>query len=101
MKVSKTVNQAQGPRSGNAGTASKRDEFIAMRSNDSSRQAAADLVMSRLESRNPAPFIDNKVEPLVPNSGPKRNPTAGGTLYNKSKPRPAPRPGKSAARIAK
>ena len=101
MKQSKSVNAAQGPRSGNAGTATKRDEFIAMRSNDSSRQAAADLVMSRLESRNPVPFIDPKVEPLVPNSGPKRNPTAGGTEYNKTKPRPAPRPGRSAARIAK
>ena len=101
MKQSKSVNAAQGPRSGNAGTATKRDEFIAMRSNDSSRQAAADLVMSRLESRNPVPFIDPKVEPLNANSGPKRNPTAGGTEYNKTKPRPAPRPGKAAARIAR
>ena len=95
------INQPQGPRMGNAGTVSKRDEFIAMRSNDSSRQAAADQVMAALEARNPGCFYDKKVEPLVANSGPKRNPTAGMTEYNKSKPRPAPRPGRSAARIAK
>jgi hypothetical protein len=100
MKQSRSVNQPQGPRTGNAGTAEKRDEFIRMKSGGE-RQAAADSVMAALEARNPGFFYDPKVEPLAANTGPKRNPTAGGTHYNQKKATPAPRPAKSAARIAK
>jgi len=100
MKQSKSVNQAQGPRIGNAGSTEKRDEFIKMRSSGE-RQAAADQVMAALTARDPGYFYDAKVEPLAANTGPKRNPTAGGTHYNQKKAAPAPRPGRSAARIAK
>jgi hypothetical protein len=100
MKQTKSINQPQGPRTGNAGTESKRDAFIKMRSTGE-KQELADMVMDKLAARNPVPYIDNKVEPIAANVGPKRNPTAGGTHYNQKKPAPAPRPGRSAARIAK
>lgn len=89
----KTVNQSQGPRTGNAGTAAKRDEFIKMKSTGV-KQDMADLVMAKLEARNPGFYYDPKVESLMANSGPKRNPTAGGTQYNVTKRAPKPRPSK-------
>lgn len=100
MKQSKSINQPQGPKVGNAGDAAKRDEFLRMRSSGV-RQELADMVMDKLAARDPRDYIDERVEPLVPNSGPKRNPTAGMTEYNKRKPAPAARPSRSAARIAR
>ena len=42
----------------------------------------ADVVMAALERRDPKDYIDPRVEPLHADTGPKRNPTAGGTKYN-------------------
>ena len=92
------VNQAQGPRSGNAGTPAKRDRFIAMKSTGT-KTALADEVMAALEARNPGGYRDPRVEPLDADRGPKRNPTAGMTLYNQTTRAPRPRPGPGAARI--
>lgn len=77
----KTINQAQGPRTGNSGTMSKRDAFIREKTTGW-REAQCDFVMSKLEARDPKDFIDPRVEPLDANRGPKSNPTAGGTKYN-------------------
>ena len=42
------------------------------------------MVMKALEARNPGFFYDPKVEGLHADTGPKRNPTAGGTEYNRT-----------------
>ena len=79
---SKTVNQKQGPRVGNGfeqGT--KRADFIKEKTSGF-RTALADVVMNALTARSPNDFVDPKVEGLHSNTGPKRNPTAGGTEYN-------------------
>ena len=95
---SRNPNVSQGPRSGNAGTPAKRDRFIEMKSTGT-KTALADEVMSALEARNPGGYRDPRVEPLDADRGPKRNPTAGMTLYNKTTRAPRPRPGPGAARI--
>ena len=83
------VNQAQGPRTGNAGSASKRSSFLKEKEGSGNeRSRLADFVMSALEKRDPRDFIDAKTEPLDANRGPKSNPTAGGTEYNVRKPQP-------------
>ena len=85
----KSVNQSQGPRSGNAGNQAKRNKFIAEKTSGW-REEMADMVMSKLEARAPMDYVDPRVEPLDANRGPKSNPTAGGTKYNVK----AKRPGK-------
>ena len=85
----KSVNQAQGPRSGNAGNTAKRDAFLKEKTGGF-REELADFVMSALEKRDPKGLIDPRVEPLDADRGPKANPTAGGTRYNVR----AKRPGK-------
>ena len=88
-KQTSNVNQKQGPRTGNAGSASKRTSFLKEKEGANTERAAlADFVMSALEKRNPRDYIDAKVEPLSADRGPKRNPTAGGTEYNVRKPQP-------------
>ena len=81
---SKSINQAQGPRAGNTGTPAKRAEFSAAKSKTSSeRSRLADFVMDALAGRGAGMQgkIDPTVEGISSNTGPKRNPTAGGTHY--------------------
>jgi hypothetical protein len=77
-----SVNQKQGPRTGNAGNAEKRSKFMAEKSNQGSeKQALANSVLAALEQRGirAKPSIDPAVENLKPNVGPKVNPTANGS----------------------
>jgi hypothetical protein len=81
----KAINQKQGPRTGNAGTPSKRDDFKSMKSDRSSEKSKlADFVMSALETRGNGmkPSINPAVENLSSNSakttGIKKNVTADG-----------------------
>jgi len=80
----KPINQKRGPTTGNKGTVSKRDEFMAMKSTSGSEKSAlADMVTSALETRGRGmkPFIDPAVEGLHANTnvGPKKNSTADGS----------------------
>ena len=84
----KKINQSQGPRSGNKNLdKSKRDSFIREKSSGF-REELANTVMRALEARNPDDKVDPRVEGLHSNTGPKSNPTAGGTEYNVRKPAP-------------
>jgi hypothetical protein len=78
------INQPQGPRTGNTGTPSKRAEFMSAKSKTSSeRSRLAAFVMDALAGRGAGMQgkIDPTVEGISSNTGPKRNPTAGGTHY--------------------
>ena len=80
----KAINQKRGPTTGNAGTMSKRDDFMAAKSTSGSEKSAlADMVISALETRGRGmkPFIDPTVEGLHANTnvGPKKNSTADGS----------------------
>ena len=82
-------NQKQGPRTGNAGSASKRSSFLKEKEGSGNeRSRLADFVMSALEKRDPRDYVDARTEPLDANRGPKSNPTAGGTKYNVKSARP-------------
>jgi len=77
-----SVNQKQGPRTGNQGSPEKRSAFMSAKSNSGSeKQALANSVLAALELRGikAKPFIDPAVENLKPNVGPKVNPTANGS----------------------
>jgi hypothetical protein len=89
----KNVNQKQGPRTGNTGDSAKRTTFIKEKSGEW-REAIANRIMTALEGRGTGmkPYIDPAVEGLHADTGPKRNPTAGGTKYNVRTKAPAPRP---------
>lgn len=81
---SKNINQKQGPRTGNTGTPAKSATFRAEKSSTGSeRSKIADFIMSALTGRGVGMQgkIDPTVEGLSSNTGPKRNPTAGGTKY--------------------
>ena len=74
------VNQAQGPRSGNAGNVSKQKAFLAEKSDRTSYfQGLADMVMDRLSMRGEVhkSYISPALEPLSPNTRVKRGPTKG------------------------
>jgi hypothetical protein len=80
----KAINQKRGPTTGNAGTMSKRDDFMATKSTSGSEKSAlADMVISALETRGRGmkPFILPAVEGLHANTnvGPKKNSTADGS----------------------
>jgi hypothetical protein len=80
----KAINQKRGPTMGNAGTTSKRDEFMKLKSTSGSEKSAlADMVISALETRGNGmkPFILPAVEGLHANTnvGPKKNSTADGS----------------------
>ena len=80
----KPINQAQGPKTGNAGTASKRSKFMSEKaSTGTEKSAIADMITAALEGRGAGMQgkIDKTVEGLHSDTGPKRNPTAGGTHY--------------------
>lgn len=81
---SKTINQSQGPRTGNAGSPAKRATFVKEKaSTGNEKSAIADMIMGALEGRGAGMQgkIDKTVEGLHADTGPKRNPTAGGTHY--------------------
>ena len=79
------VNQAQGPRSGNAGTVSKQKSFLAEKSDRSSYfRQLADMVTGALESRGqamkpnqPATEDPRALAQVSPNTRVKRGPTRG------------------------
>ena len=76
----KPVNQSQGPRTGNAGTASKQKSFIAEKSDRSSYfQDLANMVMDKLSVRGEAhkPHTSPALEPISSNTQVKRGPTRG------------------------
>jgi hypothetical protein len=78
------VDAAQGPRTGNAGSPAKRAIFVKEKaSSNNEKSALADFVMDALAGRGAGmkPYIDPTVEGISSNTGPKRNPTAGGTHY--------------------
>lgn len=80
----KPINQSQGPRSGNAGNAAKRAKFMSEKaSTGSEKSAIADMITAALEGRGAGMQgkVDKTVEGLHSDTGPKRNPTAGGTHY--------------------
>ena len=79
-----SVDQSQGPRNGNAGSPAKRATFVKEKaSSGTEKSALANMVMDALAGRGAGmkPHIDPTVEGLHSNTGPKRNPTAGGTHY--------------------
>ena len=76
------INQKQGPRMGNGlDNGTKRSSFIKEKASGW-RQDNANMIMRALEARDPKDFVDPKLEGLHSDTGPKRNPTAGGTKYN-------------------
>ena len=78
------VDQAQGPRTGNVGSPGKRATFVKEKaSTGNEKSALANMVMDALAGRGAGmkPYIDPTVEGLHTDTGPKRNPTAGGTHY--------------------
>ena len=81
----KPINQGRGPTTGNQSVGSKRSEFLAAKQGGE-KVELANMIMSALEARSPDDKVDPKVEGLHSNTGPKRNPTAGGTEYNVRKP---------------
>jgi hypothetical protein len=80
----KPINQAQGPRMGNAGSPGKRATFQKEKAaSGNEKSALATMVMDALAGRGAGMQgkIDPTVEGLSSNTGPKHNPTAGGTKY--------------------
>jgi len=79
----KSINQSRGPTVGNGDNGAKRKDFIADKSTGF-RTELADTIMNALAGRGTGmkPHIDPAVEGLHADTGPKRNPTAGGTKYN-------------------
>jgi hypothetical protein len=81
---SKPINQKQGPRMGNAGSADKRATFVKEKaSTGNERSSIADMIMNAFAGRGAGMQgkIDPAVEGISSNTGPKHNPTAGGTKY--------------------
>lgn len=84
MKTTKSINQPQGPRTGNTGTPAKRSKFVAEKASSGSEKAAlANMIMDAVARRGAGMqgLIDPTVEGLHADTGPKRNPTAGGTRF--------------------
>ena len=78
----KPINQKRGPTTGNAGTPSKRSNFMAEKSASSSEKSTlANMVTSALEmrGRGQAAYTKPALEGLHSNTGPKVNPTANGS----------------------
>ena len=84
----KEINQKRGPTTGNAGTPSKRNDFMDTKSRVSSEKAVlAKMVTDALEMRGRGVttknYIDPALEGLHSNTGPKKNPTADGARLPK------------------
>jgi len=76
------INQDRGPTTGNAGTPSKRSDFMAAKDKVSSERAKlANMVTSALEmrGRGTAATVNPALEGLHSTTGTKRNPTADGS----------------------
>jgi hypothetical protein len=56
-----SVNVAQGPRTGNHGTPTKRSDFMAAKE---TRQPLADMVASAIGNRTPDDHVNPKLEPV-------------------------------------
>ena len=80
---SKPINQKRGPTTGNGDNGTKRQDFITEKTGPF-RTELADTIMNALTARGEGmkPKIIPAVEGLHTDTGPKRNPTAGGTKYN-------------------
>ena len=79
----KEINQKRGPTTGNAGTPSKRNDFMDAKSTSSSEKATlAKMVTDALEmrGRGTAPTVNPALESVSSNTntGPKANSTANG-----------------------
>jgi hypothetical protein len=85
MKTTTTghkINQAQGPRTGNEGTPSKRKAFNEAKATTGNERASiANMVTSALEMRGRGQrgHDDPALESMHDNTGPKTNPTANGS----------------------
>ena len=79
---SKPINHGRGPTVGNQNPGSKRSDFVKSKETGD-RPALAEFVLNALGNRGVGmkPAISKTSEPLDADRGPKRNPTAGGTLY--------------------
>jgi hypothetical protein len=76
----KAVNQKRGPTTGNAGTASKRDEFMAAKSKSGSeRSRLANMITDAVASRGQkmSGYRDSSVENISPNTNVGRGPRKG------------------------
>lgn len=79
---SKPINQKRGPTTGNAGSMTKRNDFLDAKSASSSEKATlAKMVTDALEmrGRGQAGTTNPALEGLHSNTGPKTNPTANGS----------------------
>jgi len=78
----KPINQKRGPTTGNAGSMTKRNDFMDAKSVSSSEKATlAKMVTDALEmrGRGQAGKTNPALEGLHSNTGPKTNPTANGS----------------------
>jgi hypothetical protein len=79
---SKPINQKRGPTTGNHGTPSKRNTFIAEKASSGSQKSElANMVTNALEmrGRGQAGYTNPALEGLHSNTGPKVNPTSNGS----------------------
>jgi hypothetical protein len=79
----KEINQKRGPTTGNAGTPSKRNDFMDLKASSGSEKAVlAKMVTDALEmrGRGVAPSVNPALEGVSSNTntGPKKNSTADG-----------------------
>jgi hypothetical protein len=65
MNAVDNVNQKSGPRTGNAGTMSKRSDFMAAKD---SRQPLADMITKAIGNRSPEDHVNPKLEPVSADS---------------------------------
>jgi hypothetical protein len=78
----KEINQKRGPTTGNAGTMSKRETYVAEKAASSGEKSVlAKMVTDALEmrGRGQAGTINPALEGLHSDTGPKTNPTANGS----------------------
>lgn len=83
---SKPINQKRGPTTGNAGTPSKRNTFMAEKNTvNSERAVIANMITDALSmrGRGQAGTVNPALEGVHSNTGPKRNPTADGSKLPK------------------
>jgi hypothetical protein len=65
MYAVESVNVAQGPRTGNMGTPSKRSDFTTAKE---ARQPLADMITTAIGARTPDDHVNPKLEPISSNS---------------------------------
>lgn len=78
----KEINQKRGPTTGNAGSMSKRDTYVAEkteRSGEKSKLAAMVTDALEMRGRGQAGKTNPALEGVHSNTGPKTNPTANGS----------------------